>query len=502
MKKNYKNFLTFFIFGCFFFSTSFAEISFEISEQQIPKTKILFFGFDSSDPNLSKDAQDIFNKIQTNLNTTNLFEVIIDNSSPQIINNVDDEEISLDDKKENNIVSRQIRRNIPTIPDSFDQNSVSSINSNITPTNIVQPRKVPLVSVEMLPDFVKYNKAEIGAILIAEFSYDIKGNLETKLRLWDVLDQRQLFGKLYSSSQDNYQKLANIISDKIFTALTGEEKGHFNSKILYISETGRIKRRVRKVRMINFSGEDKKTIIDDRNINLTPVFSKKRNEIYYLSYQGEKPQIYSKNIMTNRTKKVGGFYGTTFAAYPHPQDDNIILLSAIFDGNTDIYELNIEENRALRLTKNKAIDSTASYSPDGNEVVFISDRDGSRKIYIIDKNDFSIRKISHGRGNYAKPVFSPDGNLICFTLQKQGKFYIGLMSKDGSNEKLLTSAYLVEGAKWSPNGRYLIYSKKISPYGKKSIPKLFTIDIVTGHEYQIPLEENEGASDPDWVLDN
>jgi TolB protein len=73
------------------------------------------------------------------------------------------------------------------------------------------------------------------------------------------------------------------------------------------------------------------------------------------------------------------------------------------------------------------------------------------------------------------------------------------MSFDGTNEKLLTSSYIVEGAKWSPNGRYLIYSKKKGAFGKDSIPRLYTIDIVTGFEYEIPTPEGEGATDPDWL---
>jgi len=96
-------------------------------------------------------------------------------------------------------------------------------------------------------------------------------------------------------------------------------------------------------------------------------------------------------------------------------------------------------------------------------------------------------------------MWSPDGKLIAFTRIKGGQFYIGVMAPNGKGEKLLTSSFLAEGAKWSPNGRYLIYSKKKGSYGRDSIPRLFVIDVITGYEIEVPTPQNEGATDPDWV---
>ena len=70
---------------------------------------------------------------------------------------------------------------------------------------------------------------------------------------------------------------------------------------------------------------------------------------------------------------------------------------------------------------------------------------------------------------------------------------------DSNNERNIMNAYLVEGIKWSPNGRYLIYSKQKGPYGKDSIPGLYTMDILTGLEYKLQTPANQGATDPDWI---
>jgi len=445
------------IFALTLGNQAFAGVFFNIKNEDATKTKILFFGFDPADPNARQDAFEIFERVRRNLKTTDLFEVVKNSGRIEFIG---------------------------------DKTEALAVDSKITP---------PTISVETLPDFDRYVKSGVGAIIVAQFNYDQDNNLEMRVRMWDVLDQRQLFGKFYSASKPNYKKVANLLSDEIFKAISGEKKGHFNSQILYASETGGIKKRTKKIIMMDFDGENRRALTDGKDLVLTPIFSRKPNEIYYLRYFENKPQIFNLDTRTSRSNRLGSFRGTTFAASAHPVDPNLVLLSAIFDGNSDVYEMNIAENKAHRLTKSPAIDTTATYSPDGKSILFVSDRDGAQQIYLMNGNGSEVRKISNGPGSYAKPIWSPDGSMIAFTRIKSGQFYIGTMSANGKNERLLTSGYLVEGAKWSPNGRYLVYSKKRGAYGKDSIPRLCVIDITTGFEFELTTPESEGATDPDWI---
>jgi TolB protein len=356
-------------------------------------------------------------------------------------------------------------------------------------------------NVESLPDFNKYNKDGIGAIIIGYFDYDQAGDLELRLRMWDVLDERQLFGKYYTASKDNYRKMANAISDEIFKAITGEKAGYFNAKIIYVSEGGPANKRLKKISMIDFDGENYRALTTSRDLVLTPIFSKKSDEIIFVRYFENHPQIFTLNLNNLRTQRLGGFNITNFAPSTHPRNSNNVLLSAISDGNSDIYELDIAADSAVKLTNNPAIDTTPSYSPDGKLIAFTSDRvNQQQQIYLMDTNGSSVRKVSQGEGSYSKPMWSPDGKMLAFTRIKGGQFFIGIMEIEGAREKLLTSGYLVEGARWSSGGRHLIFSKKKGKFGAGSIPRLYIIDVVTGFEYEIPTPEGEGAIDPDWVM--
>ena len=454
-----------------FFSTSLpAQLQFEISNDDDHKIKVQFSGFKSDDKALDRDLNMISKKIRQNLKTTNLFSIIKSDFDANYM-----------------------------APSSYLDSDFSVEGGSNNYSGYLSPSTKPIFSIESVPDFDQYLKKNISAILIVQANYDLKGNIELRLRMWDVNDRKQLFGKYYSSSFDNYQKLSNIIANEIYKSLTGEMIGHFNSKILYISESGNVRKRTKRLAVMDFTGRNKEFLTNGRNLVLTPIFSKKPYEVFYLSYKDGLPQIFKLNLMNKDSLQVGGFKGTTYAASLHPTDQNKILLSAIFKGNSDIYEMDISQNKASRLTRSPSIDTTAAYSPDGENIIFVSDRSGKRKIYTMDKNGSSIRMLSKGDGNYSKPVYSPKGDMIAFTVLRNSRFYIAVMSKDGEDERLLTSSYLAEGAKFSPNGRYLIYSKTRSPYGRLSIPKLFIIDIISGHEYQLPSSPNEGASDPDWV---
>lgn len=450
----------------FFSCESFAFLSLSVKNEDVPKTKILFFGFESNDPDIKSEVDEVFAQIRRNLKTTDLFEMLIQKGQVDV-----------------------------AIPKPVTIGVANDVGNSALDSFIPDH-----LMVETLPNFEKYGKAGIGAIVIFSFDRDTAGNLAVKVRMWDVLDQRQLFGKFYSASEENHRKMANLISGEIFKAITGEKISHFDSQILYVSETGAANKRIKKINIIDFDGQNRRVLTDGSDLVLTPIFSKKQEEIFYLRYfEKRQPQIFSLDLKSSRTKKVGGFSGTTFAPSVHPKDRNVILLSAIVDGNTDIYEMNILTNSARRLTKSPAIDTTPSYSPDGKYITFASDRDEGQQLYVMDVSGDSVKRISSEGGSYSKPVWSPDGSLIAFTKIKGNQFYVGVMSVTGKGEKILSKGYLVEGAKWSPNGRYLIYSKKRGAYGKESIPRLFVVDIITGFEFEVPTPENEGATDPDWA---
>jgi len=122
--------------------------------------------------------------------------------------------------------------------------------------------------------------------------------------------------------------------------------------------------------------------------------------------------------------------------------------------------MDIKSRVVEQLTSHPSIDTSPSYSSDGSQITFNSDRSGAQQIYVMKSDGSKAKRISFGQGLYGTPVWSPRGDLIAFTKIYRGKFYIGVMRSDGTGERLLTENYYQEAPSWSPNGRVLIFYRE------------------------------------------
>ncbi len=350
-------------------------------------------------------------------------------------------------------------------------------------------------TLRVAPKFGDWRLINAQALVSGATQMQPDGRLRVEFRLWDVFAENQITGLAYFTTPANWRRVAHIIADAIYKRLTGED-GYFDTRIVYIAESGPQTRRVKRLSIMDQDGENHRFLTDGSSLVLTPRFSPTTQEITYLSYVGETPRVYLFNRNTCQQEVLGDFPGMTFAPRFSP-DGNRVIMSLARQGNTEIYEMDLRTRRVARLTDNPAIDTSPSYSPDGREIVFNSDRGGAQQLYIMAADGGNARRITFSAGRYATPVWSPRGDLIAFTRIYQGEFYIGVMRPDGSGERMLTKGFLVEGPTWAPNGRVLsFYRQSPADARGKVTSKLHTIDLTGFNEREIvtPID----GSDPAW----
>lgn len=350
-------------------------------------------------------------------------------------------------------------------------------------------------SMEQEPNFIDWKALNAQALIQSAISEVDANSIRIEFRLWDVYAETQMKGQSFTTTKDNWRRVAHVMADAIYERLTGE-KGYFDTRIVYVSETGPATKRIKRLAIMDQDGENHKFLTSGISMALTPRFSPNLQKVTYMSYSGDTPRVYILDIETGKQTLLGNFPGMTFAPRFSP-DSSKVILSYASRGKTNIYEMDLVNKTSKQLTWTNAIDTSPSYSPDGSKIVFNSDRGGNQQLYVMNADGSDVHRISFGSGRYATPVWSPRGDYIAFTKMAGGQFYIGVMYPDGSGERLLASGYLVEGPTWSPNGRVLMYFRQDEGRRNSTAPvKLYSIDLTGYNERQIITPAD--GSDPAW----
>ena len=343
------------------------------------------------------------------------------------------------------------------------------------------------------PRFPDWRAIQADALVVGRVTRRPDGRVGAEFRLWDVTRGKQLSGQRFTTVAKNWRRIGHIIADQVYERLTGE-KGYFDTRVVYIDETGPKKRRIKRLAIMDQDGANVRMLSNGRELVLTPRFSPSSQQIAFMSYGTGQPRVYMMNLETGQRQVVGDFPGMTFAPRFSP-DGRKIIMSLQEGGGSSIFEMDLNSRQTRRLTNlPEAIDTGPSYSPDGRRVVFESDREGTQQLYVMGWDGSGVRRISYGRGRYSTPVWSPRGDYIAFTKQLMGRFLIGVIRPDGSGERILSEGFHNEGPTWAPNGRVLMFFRE--QRGGNAGPRIYSVDI-TGYNERV-VKTPSFASDPAW----
>jgi TolB protein len=345
--------------------------------------------------------------------------------------------------------------------------------------------------INTVPNFGNWRVINAQALVTGQVQQQPDGRLRLDFRLWDVAGGSQMVGLQYYTTPDNWRRIAHLVSDAIYQRVTGE-KGYFDTRIVFISESGPATNRKKRLAVMDEDGANPKFLTNGNYLVLTPRFNPTAQMIAYMSYIGSKPRVYLFDMESGRQEMLGNFPNMTFSPRFSP-DGNKVVMSLESGGNSDIYVMDLRTRSVSRLTSDPAIDTSPSFSPDGTQITFESDRGGSQQVNVMNADGSNAHRISFGGGKNGTPVWSPRGDLIAFTKQAGGAFRIGVMRPDGSGERMITNGWEDEGPTWAPNGRVLMFGRTARGGRGSSI---WSVDVTGRNERRVTTPGS--ASDPAW----
>ncbi|HZT80269.1 MAG TPA: biopolymer transporter Tol [Gemmataceae bacterium] len=207
-------------------------------------------------------------------------------------------------------------------------------------------------------------------------------------------------------------------------------------------------------------------------------------------------QIFTMDLATGKVTRVSPGVGKTTCSFFRPDGKKIIFASSHldpdakakyaeeynqreedrkagrhrrykwdFDPHMAIFEADPDGEHLKPLTDAKGYNAEGSYSPDGKQIVFCSNRSGAEnlELYIMDADGKNVRQLTHAPGCYnGGPFFSPDGKKVIFRSDRKKKDHLQLyvIDADGKNERALTDDlnWVNWGPYWYKDGKHIIYA--------------------------------------------
>jgi Tol biopolymer transport system component len=255
-------------------------------------------------------------------------------------------------------------------------------------------------------------------------------------------------------------------------------------------------------------------------------------------------QIYLMNLEDGDIEAISPGVGKTTCAWIHP-DNNRVLFSSThedpkaadkqkeefelrasgkerryswdYDEHYDLYAYDRDTNKYTNLTSTKGYDAEASYSPDGEWIVFASNRqaydgsldeEGKKKfdvdpawaidLYIMKADGTGLRRLTTSPGYDGGPFFSPDGKLICYRHFAENGATAEIMTMNvaevskqpvAGTPKQLTKLNAMSWAPYyHPSGKYLIFTTNLHGFNNF---ELYIVD-AEGKKAPIRATETEG----------
>lgn len=305
------------------------------------------------------------------------------------------------------------------------------------------------------PNYPLWDRAGVDYLVIGSGSRSGR-NFNVEFQLFDPIRQKLLTGFSYSVPAASLRAVAHQIADVVFEEVTGIQ-GAFNTEIAYVTETGPRNDRKFQLQLADADGENPQSMLTSPRPILSPAWSPDGKQLAYVSFEDrEKSAIYVQNRATGKRRKIISRQGINGAPSWSPDGTRLAIVLS-FQGNPDVYIVDIATSQTRQVTRNRAIDTEPDWL-DNETLVFTSNRSGGPQIYRASVSGGKAQRLTF-EGNYnASPSVAPDGSGIAMVHRQGGDYRIAVLDTVSDEFRILTSGSLDESPSFAPNAQMVLFA--------------------------------------------
>lgn len=306
-----------------------------------------------------------------------------------------------------------------------------------------------------IPSFSNWRLTGADFLLIGSVAPRAEG-FTIEFQLFDVLQQDQMAGFSFQVTDQTMRSAAHQIADEVYEEILGLS-GAFNTQIAFVSVEGAVGDRTYRLQLADADGFNPQAMLTSPYPIISPTWAPDGIRIAYVSFESRlSSAIYIQDRQRGSRVKVIAREGINGAPSFSP-DGRRLALALSFEGELDIYVLDIDSSRLTRVTESSSIDTEPVWL-DNDTLVFTSDRSGGPQLYEVSATGGRPTRLTFD-GNYnADPTVSPDGSTIAFVHNSGSGFQIASIDLASGLFQTLTQGTIDESPSFAPNGQMIIYA--------------------------------------------
>jgi TolB protein len=271
----------------------------------------------------------------------------------------------------------------------------------------------------------------------------------------DVAARHTVNGKRYPSrtftgKPDQAALVAHRSADALVSAITGHP-GIAATRIVMVGNRGQGK----DLYICHPDGSDMMQITQDRKPCLSPSWSPTADAVIYTSLLTGYSDVLRVDLGTAKRSVLVNYPGMNVGAEYAP-DGRSLALTLSRDGNPELYVKDLKSGGLTRLTTTRlAAEASPSWSPDGKQIVYVSDKSRQPQLYTVARTGGRSSVLTVRRGESVSPDWGGAG--IVYATKMEGRYGLCVIDPRTRREvwRYSEAGVDLENPSWAPDGRHI-----------------------------------------------